>query len=65
MQPENNYFCILKMTDYVWKAKKRKESALVTGNGSPPPEVSLIWSNDSYFFLTNPKEKDRVLGRSI
>ena len=42
VQPENNCFCIFKVIGKVWKAKKRKESALVTGTASFRHPNSLL-----------------------
>ena len=62
VQPENTYFCILKVTGQVWESQKRisiKTNPATTSIHLPKPvSTDLTIKPDSV--LTNPIEKDEL-----
>ena len=62
VQPENTYFCILKVAGQVWESQKRISITLITATTSihlpKPVSTNLIIKPDSV--LTKPIGKDGV-----
>ena len=62
VQPENTYYCILKVTGQVWESQKRISITLITATTSvhlpKPVSTDLTIKPDSV--LTNPVGKDGV-----
>ena len=66
VQPENTYFCILKVTGQVWESQKRINiNANHSYHQHSYPEASLNWSNNKARFSFNQPNRKRWVTKLV